>query len=850
MTGKGVKVKLREGTPGPLKDHWEDWLDWEQEATADGAPSQGGVGTASSGSSLSPKSPKKRKVSSEAGDESGFTKISEAAGGKVVQDRSHSVVEKRYRENLNQKIADLGDCIPNLRGDGKHSQSGGSASQKRNKATVLTEAMSYIQQLEKRNAYLEEANLAMKDQMQRRAKSSQAETRTADAERSQAPEEPTQERVAIAEEVSVHSEPRGMIPVPEEMRRLWRNQSQDHYANGMSEAAETSTGSVHVSGGKYISRMVIGSLAGFMILNGFVPMHGKHEKREDRGLSAIPLPYVSTTLRRIMDRYHGMTTLRSTFALSYFSKAFLIFCVLGLTLFLYLYYSRPPPRKSKTGSVPRPAPSLASPLEVRQNAWLTSIQTVWVPRHHILPEMLALVLGTAAYLTRRILGWRYYLWLTGRTEEDEIADIRAWDIALDAQLSGGDPEVSKGRLVLTLWASGTLPSTPFRLMLKALHIRVLFWQPSHYDYVSRVLHRIAFLLARYQWKKALKMQERLRKHPGHAGFGQNDPPLPDHLNALLEQSPDEVLNDTFIQRSHNIVWNRQNDDTTVDAIGSVVDDSAMQGPLDLIASWHSHSKLRAGLLKSLENAEESPETAASDIELAIRTASPRSITSACALVARGVLLDADDGCLPHLKWALPPGFPSEEDYYPLPPSTSSAVEMQILIAAHCRVGLGLLRCDDDDDDDDNPVGAMAQISRALRLLAQRPADVGLLGSATLAHTLSSSCSSSSSSSSLFQRSDLGADEHAQLCSLRKDAADALQRLEQSHTPTTTTDAVAAQAALRKALRRCVRAENNQQQQQQRRTSDASLDAGYGTMSDSGDSDDDDVDDDDRGDEDV
>ena len=82
----------------------------------------------------------------------------------------------------------------------------------------------------------------------------------------------------------------------------------------------------------------------------------------------------------------------------------------------------------------------------------------------MLPEMLALTTETLAYMTRQLLGWRSYSWLTGRSEEEETARVRAWEIALDAQLTGGDAELNKSRLVLTLWASGTLPKTPARLV--------------------------------------------------------------------------------------------------------------------------------------------------------------------------------------------------------------------------------------------------------------------------------------------------------------------------------------------------------------------------------------------------
>ncbi|KAK1477718.1 helix-loop-helix DNA-binding domain-containing protein [Colletotrichum cuscutae] len=38
--------------------------------------------------------------------------------------------------------------------------------------------------------------------------------------------------------------------------------------------------------------------------------------------------------------------------------------------------------------------------------------------------------------------------LTGLTEEQEAARVKAWSIALDAQLAGGDVEINKSRLTL------------------------------------------------------------------------------------------------------------------------------------------------------------------------------------------------------------------------------------------------------------------------------------------------------------------------------------------------------------------------------------------------------------------
>ena len=97
-----------------------------------------------------------------------------------------------------------------------------------------------------------------------------------------------------------------------------------------------------------------------------------------------------------------------------------------------------------------------------------------------------------------------YAWLTGRTEEDEIARVRAWDTAIDAQLTGGDSEVSKSRLVLTILASGTLPSTPARLMLKALHIRIVLWEARKSGWsIWAILHKAAAQLVWQQWLSSI-----------------------------------------------------------------------------------------------------------------------------------------------------------------------------------------------------------------------------------------------------------------------------------------------------------------------------------------------------------
>ena len=579
----------------PQVEGWEEWMDWgvdqpkqEEEEEEDIHMTSARNSYSECGSSrdlppLSPQSSKKRKLSSDS-DNANLPKKPSSAPKKAVQDRSHSVVEKRYRENLNQKISDLRNCIPNLRKGDKDSRIGDLSGQKQNKATVLSEAMTYIRHLEQRNSFLEELNCTMKEQIHRGQSPRVGPTRSRNDQLVDPVKRTTAEREPDTSEGDTPP-PKGLIPVPEEMRRLWNGRSEEHYADTASYQSEDSSGSsISTRGGRYVGRMVFGSLAGIMILDGFSDSPKRNEKRDERGLSAIPLPYLLPRTKRLVT--WGISTTPTIYhVLSPLVKAFILFSLCGLMLFLYLYYSKPPIQKMglnrpKFGQTNAPM----SPLEVRRNAWLTSIQTVWVPRRHMLPEMLALVLETAAYLTRKLLGWDCYSWLTGRSEEEETARVRAWEIALDAQLSGGDPELSKSRLVLTLWASGTLPSTPAGLMLKALHIRVLFWQPSRLKTVCRVMHKAARNLARHQWRRAIKLQEMIEKNEGGQIPAE---PLPDHLRVLLRESSDLILRDLVVQKAYNLAWDISNDDSV--QASEFAKDSAMLGPLDKLALWHNTS---------------------------------------------------------------------------------------------------------------------------------------------------------------------------------------------------------------------------------------------------------------------
>ncbi|CAG8977767.1 hypothetical protein HYALB_00011152 [Hymenoscyphus albidus] len=85
----------------------------------------------------------------------------------VVKKTAHNMIEKRYRTNLNDKIAALRDSVPSLRvmskknsrnGEEEEDLQGLTPAHKLNKATVLAKATEYIAHLEKRNKFLNREN--------------------------------------------------------------------------------------------------------------------------------------------------------------------------------------------------------------------------------------------------------------------------------------------------------------------------------------------------------------------------------------------------------------------------------------------------------------------------------------------------------------------------------------------------------------------------------------------------------------------------------------------------------------------------------------------------------------------
>lgn len=673
--------------------------------------------------------------------------------------RSHTVIEKRYRTNLNQKIAALRESVPSLRIDSSDpADLGGLApASKLNKATVLSKAMEYIQHLERRNGSLEKENAKLKSlarPMEQAAEIGERPLRKAS-------EEPKDERLTPhsqspastpCDSLPSATPPKGMIRVPDSIRNLRSSASQAHYAgylcndNEPPQGASPGTASTgqQRDRGKRFGKLMIGSLAGLLVMEGFRERESDGNQPGSRGLLALPT-VPSSYVARIFWTLKGglvvsppgllMPPMPSLF------KLFLVFSALAFGLFLYLFSSKPKSTNGKA-TVLAAAPSLASPIEVRQKAWLTAIQTAGVPRHRMFAELIALHLVVLNYVIRQLISWPCYAWLTGRTEEDEIARIRAWDIAIDAQLTGGDSEVSKSRLVLTLFASGTLPSTPARLMLKALHIRILMWEATKTGWnvwVWCVLHKAAAQLARHQWLLAQRIQKSSKPTSSNLPDVLRET-LPEHLSALLQLTPDELFTDLIVQRAYNLAWDRPTrEDATGEDVGIdiVVEDYAIRSPLDALAAWTSSVALQRALLAWDEDGRILSPSHEMNLELALQVAPPASSAYARALAARAVFFETDReshvaGLLQDLlptKWANGCDVDSStsESVF-VDSSIPERVRDDIESAVHCAATLALLK---------QPTRKTDTVNKAVDLLESiylNSSDKSLLGFAA-AHQL-------------------------------------------------------------------------------------------------------------------
>jgi hypothetical protein len=504
-------------------------------------------------------------------------------------------------------------------------------------------------------------------------------------------------------------DPPGMIQVPDDMKRILAAQSavgrpypvpqQPFHGNPVfvrqqiiqQQQQQAMNQGRWQHAGPYFGKLMVGSLAGLMILEAVRESEQSNDSPAGRGLFAMPVHLLKAAATSTHFTVAGLEI--STAQVIAHLKLLLLFAAL-LWLVAPSVFEAKPPRSFKSQqsqAAVTAAPSLASPLHVRRQAWLTAIQTVWVPRHNFLLEAAALILKTMKLSIRNTIGVHGYQMLTGLTEEQEMARVKSWTIALDAQLAGGDREINGSRLTLTLLASWTLPNSPLRFMLKALHIRILLRQLGN----NPAANWVAAEWARANWNSAKQLHgiQKLRRNSGEF----NDEDLPEHLSILLDQECDDVLVDDIIQRAHNLAWDRPTMygiATDIEGMDGIVDDAAVRSPMDAVAAWWSSMTLHRALSTSVASETETPEIAASisdDIELAISVAPIGSNAQLRAMVARAVLVDEDrEGSISAAEMAQELNESDPQHDSPLGAASTGTTDPDLAMAMRCASAISYL----------------------------------------------------------------------------------------------------------------------------------------------------------------
>ena len=368
---------------------------------------------------------KKRKASQNGS--GGDRKPIETQGKKT----SHNVIEKRYRSNLNDKIGLLRDSIPALRSVGQRASAkdGSSDSEegpampdgslsrlKPNKATVLAKATEYIRQLEKQNERLVEENSGLRKRL--RGSEWLDETIAAGSE-SMTDLSLPQEPVNKVPDVNTTSEPLvGMIPVPDEMRRLWVGASQEHYAPD----DELSTG----TRGRFMSRLLLGSLATLMVMEGL--SENERDRKADepgnRGLFALPheLLVESRGFREpIRRRIIAFAASMQGHQASTLSKLLLLTILLFAFLVYILEYSNKPPRKTALQNSSATRQSASAAEHVQQSNFMHDLDVLLQEIQQ--PEQKAFSTSVRQFIARQIVRLIGRSWLEQNLKDEEAASL-------------------------------------------------------------------------------------------------------------------------------------------------------------------------------------------------------------------------------------------------------------------------------------------------------------------------------------------------------------------------------------------------------------------------------------------
>ncbi|KAH0562945.1 hypothetical protein GP486_002491 [Trichoglossum hirsutum] len=569
--------------------------------------------------------------------------------------KTHNAIERRYRQKLNAGMTALRDSVPELRAVsqgnlGSDGESGGPEDPlalRLNKSTILSKAVEYIKRLERRNSRLAQQYEVQKSQLDAFQRFNAAGCNGGSPN--------FVDNQNLFYDVDLGGSPGGTMQfqLPQQQGRELAGQPALSPGRSLPRVHNRRGGG---GGGRKMSRgtlskLMIGSMGCTMLAEGLREREQGGGASAGRGLFALPLEMIHG-LRHLLALPGGgaLTGVHG----NPFSPDLLVLArvvlIIGAIIYILSPSSFDPAPKSMKESILTPPTTAAlgsgvSPVVVRREAWLTAIQTIRFPSHSFLREPVALITTFLSYCLRFAFGAEIYARLTGATKEQESARIKAWESALDAQLAGGDADISNTRLALSLVASFSLPATSAALMLRALHIRVLLMNSGY------VLERISTRLARRYWNEARLLHKTATGDTSCVvGTVTGPEGLPPHLAALLDMEYHDVMLDDILRRAHNLVWGYPTSEGVQDmdeGIDAVVEDFSIRTPLDALAAWWSSFTLHRGLIRHLEATDvetrekENPEVTRC-VRAAIQVAPPMSGARLRALVARAVLSPADN----------------------------------------------------------------------------------------------------------------------------------------------------------------------------------------------------------------
>ncbi|KAG5354682.1 Transcription factor CPH2 [Yarrowia sp. B02] len=506
-------------------------------------------------------------------------RVASSAPGKVMKPKkgrsSHNMIEKKYRTNINDKISALRDCVPALRCALKGTKDdeeldGLTPASKLNKATVLSKATEYIKHLKTKNDEMQ----AELDELRRMM------GKGSPGSRGGSPSNMLQQPAVFYDETQSQQQ---MRQRPMAQQQQQQHMQQQHHMNGaqphMQQQPQQSRS----------NKAMLGLMTGVMA-TGLMSDYGG----DSRELSFIPVPLLRYVPAESVK--HGLLLLKLTMVIG-----------AAMLLLLPLFHSPTPPPHHKQIEA-------TSVEQYRRQSWLVNSHFLATPQSSV-----AYCVETAKALGKALLRFLIgdgYLLLQSSSYHLPISR------AVEAQLCGGQENVSRADLLVTYLQTLTLPPTPVLCATQAIHVHVLAnglpW-----------LKRASVLVADRHWKQARKLSVS-KKHS-----------VPSYLSLLLAQN--DVFDSDIIQRFYNFAHGL--DASHGCSLGmldegfiTATTDSALKTPLEVLAAWYSTRTLREVILFQLE----ANEVDYNKLDTSLAVSPTNSIAKRRATIAHSVVLGRKD----------------------------------------------------------------------------------------------------------------------------------------------------------------------------------------------------------------